>query len=230
MIHKILADISIAEPVLRISSIIALLFSLVFIFTACMGLKQKKYGRSGLFSLISLTLAAVTILVFLASLNILNYQRLNYESLIAEIRFSKIDSQLYRAEVLISGRDIRQFFELRGDEWQLSARIVKWKAPLTLVGFNSLYSLDRFQGRYNDIELERHAPRSVYELNPKGTLDLWTIVQRYKKWLPWIDAYYGSATYLPMTDNSSFLIKLTQSGLIARPINSAASKALVDWE
>ena len=101
---------------------------------------------------------------------------------------------------------------------------------MTIIGFNSLYTLDRIQGRYHDINQERDAPRSVYSLNPDSSLDLWSLIQQYNKWLPWLDAFYGSAIYLPMADDSSFQIKITQAGLIARPANVAGSEALGEWQ
>lgn len=230
MIPKIPADISIPDPVLLIASIIALFFGCLFILLACTRIKQLKPGRSvlyGLLSLLSLSGAAVILLIVL---NIHNYQRLSYEAVVAEIHFSRLGPGLYRAELELAGTDDRQQFELRGDEWQLDARLIKWKTPLTIIGFNSLYRLDRLQGRYRDLEQERHAARSVYSLSRDNNLDLWSIIQQYRKWLPWLDAFYGSATYLPMADAASFQIKMSQSGLIARPVNAAAMKAVGEWD
>jgi hypothetical protein len=229
MIPKIPADISIPGPVLVAGSIIALLFACLFIYLAWSRIKQRKPARSGFYGLLSLLSLSGAVAILLLALNILSYQRLSYEADVAEIHFSKLNTQLYVAELHFAGANHKQQFELRGDEWQLDARIIKWQAPLTLVGFDSLYRLERLQGRYRDIAQEQNAPRSVYALNNDSSLDLWSIIQQYRKWLPWLDAFYGSATYLPMTDDSSFQIKITQSGLIARPMNDAARTAVERW-
>ena len=47
-------------------------------------------------------------------------------------------------------------------------------------------------------------------------------MHRYRSWVPWLDALYGSATFLPMADGALYEIKVSQSGLVARPLNQAA--------
>jgi hypothetical protein len=44
-----------------------------------------------------------------------------------------------------------------------------------------------------------------------------------------VDALYGSATYLPMVDGALYEIKVSQSGLLARPLNQAAREAVGSW-
>lgn len=230
MIPKIPADISIPDPVLLIASIIALIFGCLFILLACTRIKQLKPGRSVLYGLLSLLSLSGAAVILLTALNIHSYQSLRHEVVVADIHLSQLGPGLYRAELDLAGTDDRQQFELQGDEWQLDARLIKWKAPLTIIGFNSLYRLDRLQGRYRDLEQERNATRTVYSLSRNSSLDLWSVIQRYRLWFPWLDAFYGSATYLPMADAASFQIKMSQSGLIARPINAAAMKVIGEWE
>jgi hypothetical protein len=69
----------------------------------------------------------------------------------------------------------------------------------------------------------------VYALYQPDRVNLWELVHRYHGWFPWIDALYGSATYLPMADGALFDIRVSQSGLIARPLNQAARTAVGDW-
>jgi len=124
---------------------------------------------------------------------------------------------------------LKQQFELRGDEWQMDARLLKWQAPVNVLGFDSAYRLERLSGRYTDIVNERAAPRTVHALQVPAQLDAWELARRYKEWLPWIDALYGSATFVPMADGALFEVKVTQSGLVARPLNQAARQAVGSW-
>ena len=43
------------------------------------------------------------------------------------------------------------------------------------------------------------------------------------------DAVYGSAAYLPMSDGAEYRIWLSQSGLVARPLNAEADGAVRTW-
>jgi hypothetical protein len=69
----------------------------------------------------------------------------------------------------------------------------------------------------------------VYELNAPQRIDPWDLIHRYHSWLPWLDAFYGSATFLPMADGALYEIKVSQSGLVARPLNQAARDAVGGW-
>jgi hypothetical protein len=56
----------------------------------------------------------------------------------------------------------------------------------------------------------------VHALAPERGLDLWGLAEAHERWLPFVDAVYGSATYMPMRDGDAYVVSLTQSGLVAR--------------
>jgi hypothetical protein len=47
--------------------------------------------------------------------------------------------------------------------------------------------------------------------------------------LPFVDAVFGNAVYLPMADGARYQVTLGQSGLIARPLNESARDATKGW-
>lgn len=92
-----------------------------------------------------------------------------------------------------------------------------------------MYQLERLSGRYTSIERERTSPRTVHDLVGERALDLWSLARNYPAFTPGIDAYYGTATYLPMADGARFRISLSRDALVARPANEAARHAVGDW-
>jgi hypothetical protein len=98
-----------------------------------------------------------------------------------------------------------------------------------LIGFDTLYRLDRLSGRYRGITQERTAQRTVHSLSEEQGLDIWMIGRRYAHWIPWADAVYGSATYTPMVDGASYTVSISSTGLLARPSNDIARKAIGEW-
>jgi len=44
-----------------------------------------------------------------------------------------------------------------------------------------------------------------------------------------VDAMYGSAVFLPMTNQAKYVISISRNGLIARPANAEAKKAVSRW-
>jgi hypothetical protein len=170
-------------------------------------------------------LAACALLV---ASDVRTYRRLSAEQRAGEIEFSSTGVLQFNG-ILTYPAGERAAFSLRGDQWQVDARILKWRAFADLMGFDTAYRLERISGRYSRIEDERDLPRTLYPLNPPHRLDLWELVHRYHSWLPWVDAIYGSAVYLPMADAASYEINVSQSGLVARPLNQAARDALGNW-
>jgi hypothetical protein len=97
-------------------------------------------------------------------------------------------------------------------------------------GLRPAYRLDRINGRYYDLEQERTAKRTVYALNESiYNLDVWNWINKYPDWVPVVDAIYGSATYLPMADGALYEVSLSNTGLLARPLNAPAEDAIGAW-
>jgi hypothetical protein len=176
-----------------------------------------------------LGLLVVAGLIAAIGVNLHTYQRLTHERDVATLSFEALAPERFEVTITYPENGPARRYELRGDEWQLDARVLKWRGGATLLGLDTLYRVERLSGRYHEVAREREAPRSVFSLAPQAGLDLWSMARRYETWLPWVDATYGSATYLPMANEARFQVRLTQSGLVARPLNPAAEHAVAGW-
>jgi hypothetical protein len=156
------------------------------------------------------------------------YGRLVDEQTVSQIEFSRSAPGQYTARVMVDGR-MDRLLDLRGDEWQMDARVVNWKPPATLLGLDPIYQLDRLSGRYSDIDDEMSEERTVHALSDESRFDVWRVARKFPVLMPGIDAYYGTATYLPMADGARFEVTLTRTALIARPMNEAAREAVGQW-
>jgi hypothetical protein len=211
-----------------IALIIVALAGILFLFAAMRRLRQRKV-ISGLFhgaTALVLILLGVGVALLLANLR--TYQRLSFEQAAGELQLMRTGERQFNA-VLSYPNGERANFALRGDEWQVDARVLKWHAFANLIGFDTAYRLERLSGRYSRVEDEVAQPRTAFSLNPPQRIDPWVLVHRYRSWVPWIDAVYGSAAFLPMADGALYEIKVSQSGLIARPLNQAARDAVGGW-
>jgi hypothetical protein len=116
---------------------------------------------------------------------------------------------------------------LAGDEWQIDARVIKWTPRAIELGARPLYRVDRLSGRYRDATQAATAKPSIVDLGGESLLDLWQLKKEFPQWLPWIDADYGSAAYLPLVDGARYRITLSPvGGLIARPADEASAAKL----
>ena len=195
------------------------------------GLRRFLHGRfinGGLRMLVALVLLLSFALVVSVALNLRTYLRFTYEQPVATLDFKALGPQDFNVTLTDAKGQITTA-ELRGDDWQLDARVIKWKGLATLLGLDALYSLERLEGRYRNAGQERNDYHSVVELSRHAGVDLWTLAQRYGAWLPWVDTGYGSATYLPMADGARYTVSLSPTGLLARPANPAAEQAAAHW-
>jgi hypothetical protein len=162
--------------------------------------------------------------------NLQTYQRLTYEQTIGEVSLRGLGATRFEARLDLEDRPLPQTVELLGDEWQIDARLLKWRGIANLLGLDTLYRLERISGRYRDIDAERLEPRSVHSLADNPGIDLWSLTQRHQRWLRLADAVYGSAVYVPMADGARYTILVSQSGLLVRPANEIAKNAIQGWE
>jgi len=197
-------------------------------------IKRHKIIGSTLYGLHGLVVFLLLLVFLLIFSNLNTYQRLTYEDDIAEVLIRKLARQKYQL-VMIYPRGAAQineseYYSIYGDEWQLDARILKWKSWANIIGLDSYYRLDRLSGRYANIDQANALPSSAYQLTggQKG-MSIWKLKNLMKSKLPFLDAYYGQSIFVPMRDGAKFSVTISQSGLIVRPVNDPASQALQGW-
>ena len=204
------------------------LLALYFLHRTIHGLRRRRIiraGGSGISCCVSAALCgAALVLLF----SVLSYGRLVEERLVSRIEFRRISPEEFQARLMIAGEDDR-FFVLRGDEWQMDAKIVTWKPPATILGLDPMYQLDRLSGRYSEIDREVSQARTVHSLSPALPVDVWRFARRFPILTPGVDAYYGTATYVPMADGARYEVSLSRDALIARPANDRAREAVGGW-
>lgn len=109
-------------------------------------------------------------------------------------------------------------WELAGDQLYVDARILKWHSVANLLGLHTSYELDRIGGRYIDIAQERTAPRTIFELGTPKRFDLFAWIKR-KTWMaPFVDAEYGSASFIDITDAAIYEVRVSTTGLLIRKV------------
>ena len=203
--------------------------AVLFLLLAFRRLRGRRYGAFAADGAPSLVLFLAAVGIGLVGVNVLTYQRLTHEQPAVEVRLTRTGDQQFDA-VLTYPSEATQQVALRGDEWQIDARMLKWHGFANIIGFDSAYRLERISGRYADIERERNEPRTVFTLNPPDRVDAWTLLRTWRRYVPWVDALYGSAVYVPMSDGASYQVVVSQSGLVARPLNDAARQAVGAWK
>ncbi len=160
------------------------------------------------------------------ALELRHYQSLSRMETVASISVMEAGPQSWRVRLDQPGQP-PQSWNLRGDEWQLDARIIRFGGPFGWMGVSPGYRLERISGRYLSLEQERGDTRTVEAVGGGSWPDLWTLDRTYN--LPFVEGLYGSATYMPLRDGALFDIRLSSSGLVAVPVNQEARTAVHTW-
>jgi len=175
--------------------------------------------------------------VSLMGLNIQSYQRLTAERQVAAIEMHQKGPQEFEVTVtqppLPDKPPQVNTFDVRGDEWRLEARVIKWKPWANVLGLDSQYRLDRFSGRYKETSDEQTMPHDAYDLRPTPNtgLDFLPAAQTLSHVVPVVDIpQYGEGVYMPMADGAKYNVTILSSGaLLPRPDNEAAAEAVATW-
>lgn len=211
------------------SAVILLLIALFFFRRTALCIKRRRVVRACGSGLGGIGAIAVALPVLILIFSYYGFARLTSEQLVSTVEFRRIAPNEFQARVMTPG-EIDRFFNLRGDEWQIDARLVTWQAPATILGLDPIYQLERISGRYAEIDREQNEFRTVYGLSTDYPIDVWKLARMFPLLMPGIDAYYGTATYVPMADGARFDVNLSRDALVARPANEAARDALGRWD
>jgi hypothetical protein len=143
------------------------LAGLLFWLLSLARLRKRRLLSAGSHGITGSLLLAIAAAVGAVALNLHTYQRLTYEQPVAELAFERLAPHRFRATLdypyYPSGA--RRVLLMNGDDWQLDARILKWKGLATLLGLNMEYRLERLSGRFRDLQRAHTGPYSVYALN-----------------------------------------------------------------
>jgi hypothetical protein len=219
-------DLSFLVPLLFAGAVVAALIALAQIFAVRRHWRARRRlacAHRGAWLLVFVLLAVLFAGLGLA---LRGYALLTAEAPVATLSVRQLGPQYFAWRVEFSDGTHRSA-QLHGDEWQLDARVIKWSPRAVSLGAQPLFRVDRLSGRYRDATQAQSTLPSVVTLDRGSLVDLWQLKQRFPQWLPWIDADYGSAAFLPLVDGGEFRVTISSlGGLIARPADAATAEKL----
>jgi hypothetical protein len=166
--------------------------------------------------LIGLVVAGVVISVMLLSASIYTFARLTAETVIAEVRFERAAPDRYLAYLSTGDFCSESVFAIEGDQWRIDAEFVKWHYWANLLGLDSQYRLDRFEGRYSDVERQNRLSGNAHDLAPPRTLDLLRLADSLGAMNFLVDATYGSSTYQDIEPDRLYAVIKSPTGIFTR--------------
>jgi hypothetical protein len=144
---------------------------LVLVLAGLVALVRVRPLRFAMRTLAGLLLLALGALVGGLGVGLQGYRALTREEVAARVFVQPAGPQRFTATVRFpDGR--QEEFVIAGDAVYVDAHILKWKPIANLIGLHTAYELDRIAGRYQAVEQERSAPRTVHALGRERPVDL----------------------------------------------------------
>jgi hypothetical protein len=215
--------------------VIPLVVAVIGIFIFVRGLGHVATGQGGRGVprvVIGAPLGVIGLALGLLGVNTQTYERLSYEAPVAVVSVKAADPAQQLFDVTVKRMDANfpaQTCRIQGDDWEMTARVQKWKPWANMLGLDATYTLDQLNNRYSDAA--RANGRMITSCDLKGpppAVDAWVP----KSWVFWIvshayveDRHFGSGAYMPLADGAVYKVIMTQSGLNAEPVNEIARKA-----
>lgn len=162
----------------------------------------------------------------LLALSLVQFFRLTTDESVARIEVRQQAEGQFQVTATAPGISPKQYV-LYGDQWQIDARVVRWKLPALMAGVPPLYRLERLSGRYSDTAREASATRSVHALDDWPAPDLGSLKKSFPNWFPFVDVQFGSGAYMPLFDGAKYQVFMDPRGaLFVRPDGEATAEGL----
>lgn len=189
-------------------------------------LRRRKLLRAGLNGLAGMPFLIVGGFFSMLFLNLQTYQQLTHEVVLADVSLGQPTSE--GVPLILRIDDRTESYLIQSEEWRLDARFVKWKPWLALIGKEPVVRLELLEERGRPLDPQDQVHRNSYDL-VSDPLWMDDMVSALTQQLGLIDTVYGSSVYMPVAGNAEYRITASISGLVARPINPPAEKAVIQW-
>ena len=200
--------------------IAALLFGvlgLILILSGLMSLLRWRPVRFTMRTLLGLLFVSLGVIAGGIGVGMQGYRALTREEVAARVAVRPLGAQRFEATFRVPDR-APMTFELAGDQIYVDAHILKWTPMANVLGLHTAYELDRVAGRYDDIAQERSAERTIFPLGEEKPVNLFGLRRRYTALAPFLDAEYGSGTFVPVKRRATFEIRISTTGLLIREV------------
>jgi hypothetical protein len=219
-------DFAAIVPLLFAGAIVAALIALAQAFAARQHWRARRRFACAHRGAWFLVFVLFAFLLAGSGLALRGYSLLSAEAPVANVQSRQLGPQWFGVRMDLPDGTHRSV-DLHGDEWQLDARVIKWAPRAVALGAQPLFRVDRLSGRYRDTAQAQATLPSAIALDADSVIDLWQMKQRFPRWLPWIDADYGSAAFLPLVDGGSYSVTISPlGGLVARPADAVTADKL----
>jgi hypothetical protein len=185
---------------------------------------KRKLVAASLNGVLGLVVLLVSTFTAMLLFNVQSYIQLTKEQVLAEVEIGTIDTGV--SSLILTINNETNIYPVSAEEWRVDARFIKWKPWVALLGKSPVVRLESVSGR--------NAPASgraiqVYNLHEDFQI-IDKLVTSLTDHFGMLDTMYGSSVYMPIEAGAHYQISANHAGLIARPVNRQAERAIMQWD
>jgi hypothetical protein len=192
-------------------------FALLFFISSIRSAKRREYGQVATNLALCFCLASMGGVFGLGSLSLRGYEAFNYEQLAATITVTPQTEGQFNALMKFPDGTTKNYL-LSGDQLVIDAYILKWTPLFNILGMHTHYELARVAGRYFNVDDEQTKPHTVHPLSEESMLDMFHLSRKFGFLKGFVDAEYGSASFVPAKEAQTYILMVSTSGLLFRKI------------
>jgi hypothetical protein len=139
------------------------------------------------------------------------------ETLVAKVTTSRLGGDAFELTYrpATDADAAAQTVQLRGDQWGIGGGVVVWHPWLTMLGVKSYYKPMRLSGQFSSLARQRAELPTVHALVPEAD-HVWEALYRASRYLPFIEAVYGSSAYVYVEPGAVQEVYVTHSGYMIK--------------
>lgn len=192
-------------------------FALLFFFSSIRNARKGNYGQVATHLALTLCLAFMGAIFALGAVSLRGYEAFTHEQLAATITIEPEEAGRFHALVKLPDGNTKRYL-LSGDQLVVDAYILKWPPVMNILGWHTHYELARITGRYFNLEDEQNKPHTVHAMNEESAFDMFHLSRRFGFLEGFVDAEYGSASFVPAQEKQTYILMVSTSGLLFRRI------------
>lgn len=168
----------------------------------------------------ALLILGIIAVILWAAISFRAYQAFNKEELFASVTCQKSYNISFDYIIFYNpvGKTRPIAFGIKGNQWRVEGLVIKWKPFVNILGIHTWHKPVRLSGRFSSIEKQKKYGSTDYALN-NGEDNFWRFIYKANKLLPFIEAVYGSAAFIPCKENVVYKVYVTTSGYLIKSSN-----------
>lgn len=201
-----------------LATLIPALLGVLLVFASVKSFRNRRGVRGTVGTLTGLLFLSLALSMALIAVGMRGYRALTTEQTAATLFVEQDEGQGFTVRMNYPDGE-SETFRIAGDQVYVDARILKWHPFANWIGLQTGYQLDRIGGRYLELGDELHQERTMFQLREDEAVDLFSLARRYPGLAPLVDAEYGSASFLTVSDGGIYQLQVSATGLLIREVN-----------